>query len=125
MGTGYNKKWDIDLADGEYSEDVIKSFFDKRVKIEVKRDDKRPLETKHIFVEVEYKGDPSGITTTEAEYWAHSWRPGCFVLMPTDDLKKLVDRALRTGKRVNGGDKLASQGALVPLDWILWEPFYE
>lgn len=119
MAINYGKKFDIDLKYGQESEELIKSVFGGEVKVEVKRDDKWPLRTGNVFVEVEYLGEPSGIETTEAEYWIHFWRPGRAFIMETKELKKLVDKALKSGKRVSGGDKMYAQGALVPLEWIV------
>src|SRR4051812_25087656 len=89
MAINYGKKFDIDLKYGQESEELIKSVFGGEVKVEVKRDDKWPLRTGNVFVEVEYLGEPSGIETTEAEYWIHFWRPGRAFIMETKELKKL------------------------------------
>ena len=67
--------WDIDLAEGQYSEELVRRLFDGRNKIEVKRD-LRWRETGNLYIETEQfstyydKWIPSGISISKADFWA-------------------------------------------------------
>jgi len=80
--------------------------------VEVKRDLKSS-ETGNVAVEVAYHGQPSGIITSPATYWAFVL-DGEAVLIKTADLRA----AVLTGKYrdVSAGDGLAATVRLVPLD---------
>lgn len=67
--------WDIDLAEGQYSEELVRRLFNGKNKIEVKRD-LRWRETGNLYIETEqwsvYNNawTPSGLTITKADFWA-------------------------------------------------------
>jgi hypothetical protein len=114
------KGWDVDLAYGEAGEELIRKIFSGEVKVEVKRDD-QAVYTSHIYIELTYKGAPSGINTTEADWWIIFYAPTRFVCLKTEDLRGLVRRAIRINKVVPGGDNNETTGALVPLDWMMYD----
>ena len=117
----YNKKFDIQLKQGEKLEEQLKQFFTGS-NIEVKSERYIWEITGNFFIEYEYKGQPSGIAATEADYWAL-----CLVrdeqllqmyILPTDTLKNITRRYLDTDRNVVGGDLKKSKGILVPIDDI-------
>ena len=81
--------------------------------IECKRDFKAH-KTGNVYVEFECRGKPSGIATTEADYWVFVVGPDendlRAYLTTTARLKALFEKA---DKRVPGGDGMLSMGALI------------
>lgn len=86
--------------------------------IEVKSD-RRATSTGNIYVEVEYKGKPSGITKSTAEWWTYEIN-GRFITMRRLDLLALVERAMEEGRSRRGGDYNMTKGALVPVEWLVF-----
>jgi hypothetical protein len=80
--------------------------------VEVKRDLKA-AETGNVAVEVSYHGQPSGLLTSSAAYWAFVLDREA-VLIKTGDLRT----AVLTGKyrEVNAGDGYATTVKLVPVE---------
>lgn len=112
----YCSNFRYDLEVGKVSEKAIGEMFANK-KIEIKRDLKAK-ETGNIFVEYESRGKPSGISTTESEFY-------CFVVedliifYPTDKFKKLMRPYLKTSRDVRGGDNNTSKGILFPLKKLI------
>ena len=109
------KKFDIDLEYGEIREDKIKDMLTNK-KVEVKSERDMWMKTGNIAIEYESYGKPSGIITTEADYWFHNLCIGdeeyCTLVFKTDTLRKIVDK-LDYFKTVSGGDNNASKMFLV------------
>ena len=106
------RNWDIDLETGEYGENKLFNILSGS-KIEVKYD-LLAYETGNIAVEYESRGKKSGISTTEATYWAFILEElDQIVIIETGRLKKLCKRYW--GNRITGGDKNSSKMVLVPL----------
>ena len=86
--------------------------------IEVKSD-KRATKTHNIFVETAYKGKPSGITSSTAEWWVYEIE-GRFFIMTNEDMTALVARATAEGKTRRGGDFNMTDGVLIPVEWLVF-----
>lgn len=115
--------WDVNLPIGEESEELIKSIFDvNKLKLEVKTD-YPSVESGNIYIETEYNRGPSGIITTEADWWAQRIRPEVFLLMEVNYLKKMVDRALYSNSVTAGGDWNNTEGALIKSEWVLFRDY--
>jgi len=117
----YNKKFDIQLKQGQKLEDQLAQFFTGK-NIEVKSERYLWEQTGNLFIEYQYKGQPSGIAATEADYWAL-----CLIrdeqllqmyILPTDTLKRITRRFIDTDCDVVGGDNDNSRGIKVPIDDI-------
>jgi len=117
----YSKGFDLDLKFGKLGEDFVKDIQEGNDKIEVKTERDIWKTTGNIAVELRYKGNPSGISTTESNLWVHllSYKgviEGGFmfkVCKLRDKIKKLhKDGDL---KMVMGGDDMMSQMALLPI----------
>lgn len=68
--------------------------------------------TGNVFYEVEYRGKPSGLRATQADWWVDACPPALVVLSRP---KKLLDwLAVMGGSMINGGDDMACRGWLVP-----------
>lgn len=113
----YNSDFAYDLAIGQ-GEEVWLGDLLRGAKIEVKRDFKSS-KTGNIFVEYECRGKPSGIATTEADYWAFILNGERVVILPTEFLKDLCRYYYEEQKVAKGGDNNASMGVLIPTGRIL------
>ena len=119
--TDLNKKFDIQLRQGQMLEEQLKQFFTGQ-SIEVKSERYIWEITGNLFIEYEYKDQPSGIAATTADFWAL-----CLIrdeqllqmyIVPTDTLKRITRRYCGTERDVIGGDLKMSRGITVPLDDI-------
>ena len=112
-----NKKFDIDLAYGQLHEQRVLGMLESK-KLEVKTERDMWSKTGNIAIEFESYGKPSGIESTEADYWFHNLSIGedvyCTLVFKTEILKKIVTE-LDTHRVVKGGDHFASKMFLVNL----------
>ena len=109
------KKFDIDLEYGTIKEDKIADMLTNK-KIEVKSERGMWMKTGNICIEYQCYGKPSGITTTEADFWFHNLciedNIFCTFIFDVPKLKQLIDK-LDFKKSVSGGDHNASRMWLV------------
>ena len=117
----YAKGFDLDLKFGKLGEDFVKDIQDGNNKIEVKTERDIWKTTGNIAIEMRYKGNPSGISTTESNLWVHllSYKgviEGGF-MFNVDLLKEKIKKLHKSGdlKMVMGGDDNMSQMALLPI----------
>ena len=100
------KGWDLELT-----------YEGVKVKYEVKSD-RMACRTGNVAIEIACNGKPSGVSTTEANFYAYfiifpTMSPTLY-LIPTDALKELIiDNKYR---RVKGGDGWRSEMILVPIE---------
>ena len=120
----YAKGFDLDLKFGKLGEDFVKDIQDGNNKIEVKTERDKWVKTGNIAIELMNQGNASGLSVTEADWWAHvlSYRNKIesVILIPVPKLKKLVKQLVKEGKaRITmGGDDNASQLVLIPIKEI-------
>jgi len=111
------KKFDIDLEYGTIREEKVAEMLTNK-KVEVKSERGMWMKTGNIAIEYESWSKPSGIRTTESDYWFHNLCVGdneyCTLVFKTDVLRKIVDK-LDYFKTVAGGDHKASKMFLVNL----------
>lgn len=106
-----------DLSFGEESEDWVKSLFTGSFKVEVKSD-RRALVTGNLYIEVYSRSKPSGISTTDADYWIYKIDGiDTTIIIPTSRLKELVKTHYK-GLFKHGGDHDSSRGVLIPIKEI-------
>ena len=117
---GYCKGFDIDLKFGKMGEEFTSLVFEGNSKVEVKTERDIWVKTGNVAIEMRCKGQPSGISTTDATVWIHllSYKgviKGGF-LFKVDELKGLIKKLHKEGnlKVVMGGDDNLSQMALIP-----------
>tara|TARA_R100001594_G_scaffold70862_1_gene105356 strand:+ start:127 stop:540 length:414 start_codon:yes stop_codon:yes gene_type:complete len=112
------KKFDIDLEYGQVREKLVADMLQDK-KIEVKSERDKWQKTGNIAIEYECYGKPSGISSTEADYWFHNLCIGddtfCTLVFKVDNLKKLINK-LDYKRSVSGGDHNASRMYLLKLD---------
>ncbi len=132
-----SERWIAAKAHGDRAELAIAAWFSRRgfepyktlgpadfdlllqCSIEVKNDMKA-LETKNIAVETHHRGQPSGILTSRATFWAIVVGSEAFIV-ETGRLRELV---LSGGWRgVQAGDDLAATLRLIPVNTLRSTPF--
>lgn len=115
MSEGLARKgFDLDLADGKKSENELRMILDG-AKVEVKRE-MAFKKTGNIAVEFEYRGKPSGIATTDANYWCFKLDGyDTFLLLETDRLRAICRRLFLLGRWTCGGDYNWSKFCLMKL----------
>ena len=116
----YTSKFDIDLKFGEEAEYSLAHILSLG-KIEVKTERDIWKTTGNIAIEIRYKGQPSGISTTKSSVWIHllSYKgviEGGFI-MKVDQLRGKIKKLQKSGnlKMVMGGDFNKSQMVLLPI----------
>jgi hypothetical protein len=116
----YSSKFDIDLQFGESYEYSLAHILSLG-KIEVKTERNKWKKTGNIAIELMNQGNLSGLTVTEAEWWAHiltyRGKIESIILIPVKKLKKLVKQLVAEGKAMitMGGDNNSSELVLISL----------
>jgi len=109
------KKFDLDLKYGKVKEKIIADMLQDK-KIEVKSERGMWLDTGNIAIEFESYGKPSGIASTESDYWFHNLCIGEEIygtlVFKTDMLKKIIKNTPNK-REVSGGDNKASKMYLI------------
>ena len=117
----YNNDFRYDLEFGVVEGETWFHNIVSNSKIEVKTD-RMTESTGNVYIEYESRGKPSGIKTTQADYWVYKVGKGKAIVIETLELKKLL-RELIIDKRaitnVKGGDDNTSLGVLVKLSDLL------
>ena len=119
----YTSKFDIDLKFGESFEYSLGQILNMG-KVEVKTERDKWVKTGNIAIELMNQGNASGLSVTEADWWAQilSFKGDIksVILLPVDELKKKVKHSVQhgQGKIVMGGDNNASEIALIPIKEI-------
>ena len=108
-------RWDLKV--GQLFEDELANILERKT-IEVKTDF-MASQTGNVFVEFFCRNKPSGIATTQADYWAFILGEKTVVLLPTERLKVLAREAHKAGQIAKGGDSGASKGVLVSVERLV------
>tara|TARA_R100001460_G_scaffold467_4_gene2260 strand:- start:936 stop:1358 length:423 start_codon:yes stop_codon:yes gene_type:complete len=123
--TADRKKFDLDLQYGQVREDIVSDMLQNK-KIEVKSERGMWMDTGNICIEYQCYGRPSGITTTEADYWFHNLciNEDIFatLVFKVDNLKKIIDN-LDSKRSVSGGDHNASRMWLLNIQKLFAKDF--
>lgn len=112
----YNSDFRYDLEVGQLAEQELSKILHHK-KIEVKKDMKA-TQTGNVFIEYESRNKPSGIATSEAEYYAIIIE-GSIILKESSKLKALARQYIGTKRDVLGGDNNTSKGILLPIQDLL------
>jgi len=122
--TGYEPRFDIDLKRGKVGEekalDILDALSESRIEVKT---DYGVWKTGNFYIEYEKqdrKGDwvPSGITTTEADYWAFAFKDGA-IFVETSRLKQLTAKHIEEGNigfRPGNSNSAGSRGVKLPLN---------
>ena len=112
----HDKRFDLDLSYGQVFEKKVADILGNS-KIEVKTEKDKWKATGNIVIEYESRGKPSGIVTTESDYWIHNLAIGdnivCSLLIPVDKLRRYIDK--NKPRSVRGGDDMTSKLYLIKL----------
>ena len=112
-----DKRFDIDLKWGQVYERQLADMLQNK-KVEVKSERDLWTRTGNIAIEFESRGIPSGIATTEAEFWFHNLVKDdvvvASIVLPTETLRNYIK--VRKPYVVKGGDDLTSKLYLVRLN---------
>ncbi|MER8619190.1 hypothetical protein NKG99_20525 [Mesorhizobium sp. M1409] len=127
-----DRKFDIQLSDALIEErQLARIFSEARLhRIELKTETWQWEQTGNICIEFRDGGRPSGISTTEADFWVHQLKrpasePGesftlVYLMFPIERLKALARAAIKAGRVRHGvGDGSRMDVALVRLKDIL------
>ena len=117
----YSKGFDLDLKFGKLGEEFVRDMQLGNRKIEVKTERDIWKTTGNIAIELRYRGNPSGLSTTDSNVWVHllSYKgviEGGF-MFKVDLLKEKVKKLFNEGevKMTMGGDDNLSQMVLLPI----------
>ena len=113
----YNNDFSHDLLVGQIAEQFLGNLLENK-KIEVKHD-KIAHRSGRVFVEFECRGKPSGITTTQSDFWAFVLITGVVIIISKNRLTALCNEKYNNGYITLGGDGNNSQGFLIELDDLL------
>lgn len=121
-------QFDIDLLEGQIAEDKVRDMLlGKLGPIEVKRDT-RVSESGNIAVEFECRGQPSGISTTTAAWWAfelagENYKDEIIIWIETERLRAMCEWLISKDDWVPGGDDKQAKMVLLHLNrLLLWNP---
>ena len=120
-----NGNFDIDLDFGQIYEEKIKDIFQGKGGIEVKTERDMWKRTGNIAIEVKYKGNPSGLSSTNADWWIHILSDNGEIdtafMFKVNKLRKKIRRLVsrKEASIVMGGDDNQSQMVLVPLKKLM------
>jgi len=111
-----DKRFDLDLAYGKVFEQKVAEILGQS-KIEVKTEKDKWKTTGNIVIEYESRNKPSGIVTTDADYWLHNLAMGddivLSLLVKVSTLRKYI--AKNNPRSVRGGDDMTSKLYLIKL----------
>ena len=114
----HNSDFKFDLKIGQLKEQEIGAIFNDK-KIEVKTDF-MAHETGNIAIEFESRGKPSGISTTESDYYAYCLPLANFqniiIFLEINELKRMAREYWSKGNIKKMGDKNTSVSVLIPLN---------
>jgi hypothetical protein len=116
----YNSDFAYDLKVGQMGEKQLGDIFSSK-KIEVKRDF-FICKTKRIAIEFRSRGKPSGISTTEADWWAimiardEIESDDTIILIEVERLKSLVKKHHAKGRIKDVGDNNTSKAVMIPVN---------
>lgn len=113
----YNNDFKYDLKVGQVAENWLAEIIQDK-KIEVKRD-LQAHKTGNIFVEYESRNKPSGLATSQADYYCYFLSDEHFVIIQSDRFKKICRSFLNTKRDIRGGDSDTSKGILLPINCLL------
>lgn len=116
----FNNDFRYDLEIGKEGERIVDSLFKEKL-VEVKRDS-WVSKSGNIAIEYESRGNPSGIATTEADYWVIIFSGGyqdkVMFVFETQRLKEVAREYYLKGKTKTMGDNNTSLSVLIPIKEI-------
>jgi hypothetical protein len=115
-----NYTFEYDLKFGQEGEGIIADMFENK-KIEVKRDN-WVGRTGNIAIEYKSRGKPSGIATTQADYWiimfSKEYEDKFMFIIEIQRLKEVTKKYFNKGSIKKMGDSNTSSAVLIPIKEI-------
>ena len=117
-----SNKFDIDLKFGQIYEEKIRNIFAGKIEVKTERDIWK--KTGNIAIEVRYKGEPSGLSVTEADWWIHLLtyknKVEMGFMFKVSRLKQMIKNKVKKDKvcMMYGGDDNQSELVLIPIKEI-------
>jgi len=119
--TNNDNRFDIELKNGQAVENELARLLGD-CKLEVKAD-RLWSSTGNVAIEYEYNGKPSGIRTTESDWYIIALMDGevikKFIGIRTNEIIDLARCAVKFGNNKSGGDDMKSKLALVKVGDLL------
>ena len=116
----FNSDFRYDLEVGKEGERIVDSLFKDKL-IEVKRDS-WVGRSGNIAIEYESRGKPSGIATTQEDYWiiifSKEYQDKVMYVFDTQLLKRVSREYFKQGKVKAMGDDNTSMAVLIPIKEI-------
>ncbi len=113
----FNNDFRYDLQIGKEGESLVHKILSGK-KLEVKRDSWTGR-TGNLAIEFESRGKPSGIATTEADYWVFvlsgQYEDKVIIIIETTRLKNVARKYYMDGRTKKMGDSNTSIAVLIPL----------
>jgi hypothetical protein len=123
----YNSDFRYDLEVGKEGERIVGELF-KNKKLEVKRDS-WVGRTGNIAIEFKSRNKPSGILTTEADYWvfvfSKEYQDKVMLIVETNRLKEVTRQYAIKGSIKEMGDDDTSMAVLIPIKEISTFAIYD
>ena len=110
----HNSDFKFDLFLGRVTEREVADIFSNN-KVEVKDETAHSKRTGNVFIEFESRGKPSGIVTSESDFYCFKITEGSYVFVETSKLKRVFKENYTKKGFVKGGDSNTSKGVLVPI----------
>lgn len=121
--------FDKDLAFGESKESVFVKAL-QSVRVECKADQKC-RKSSNIAIEIRQgsnvrgKGKPSGLSVTDAEWWAIEYADDCWIFLRTSKLKTIARACMQNRGTVMGGDDNRFELILIPIELLVAQQMNE
>lgn len=113
----FNNDFKFDLEFGVLNGETWFHELVTNKKIEVKSD-RKTIETGNVYIEYWSRGKPSGISTSQADYYVYKIGEDIAFIISNEQLKKKLKQLVEQGKArkdVKGGDNNTSLGILCKL----------
>ena len=120
--SNFNKDFKFDLDFGVLNGETWFHEIMTNKKIEVKSD-RITAKTGNIYIEYESRGKPSGIATSQADYWVYKFDEQSAIIFETEALKIKLKKLVASGiakADIKGGDNKTSTGILLSLKDLLY-----
>ena len=120
----FNNNFKFDLEFGQLDGETWFHEIMTNKTIEVKCD-RMTTQTGNVYIEYESRGKPSGIATSQADYWVYKFDEESAIVFKTNALKDKLKRLVNLGLAkadIQGGDNKTSKGVLLSLKDLLYEP---
>ena len=112
----FNSDFKYDLKVGQVAEEYLSEILSGK-KVEVKND-LQAHKTGNVFIEYFSRGKPSGISTSEAEFYCIVIQK-TLIILPSENLKTLCRKYIGGKRDIKGGDNNTSKGILLPVKDLL------